>query len=137
MNGPDRETAVGLGHIEVAEADEPNQSLLFELDKGRHCFLIGRAAVGPVNLIDVDVVGAEPPQTLSDLMPNARSARIPPDLGLQRVPLKPHFRGDDEPIALPRFLNRLPDQCLCAAMPVDRGGVDQRNFQLDCPPDRG
>jgi hypothetical protein len=50
--------------------------------------------VGPMHLIDIDVVGAQPPQRVGRLAQDPVSAGIPEDLPI--FSLEPGFGGDDD-----------------------------------------
>ena len=112
VNGPYSSAALRLGDVEVAQPDEANRPLPPQVKQGVHRVLKWDTGVGPVNLVNINVVGAQPPKALLDFARNAGPAGIPPDPGFLRVPVQPHLRRQDELITPPRLLDPLPDQCL-------------------------
>ena len=83
----DSAKARDLQNREITDADSPDFPLV-EKRLHRFCRLFDRdQRIGPVHLIDVDVVGAQPPQRVRRLAQDAVAAGIPEDLPI--LPLEP------------------------------------------------
>ena len=84
------------------------------------------ALVGPVELVEVDRVDAEPPQRVLALLAQARRRGVPDRLlhpvGL--VPPQAALREDERPLRPGDVGERAADDLLRVAVPVHRGGVD-------------
>src|ERR1700733_7774408 len=72
-------------------------------------------------LVDVDVIGAQPPQRIIELLHDSRAGRISIDLAV--APLQSHLGGDDDFVA--PTLDGCPDDLLGNAEATRRRGIDQ------------
>jgi hypothetical protein len=88
-----------------------------------------------VHLVDIDDVGAQPPQRVLDLPPNALRARIAEHLSVS--PIEADLGGDLHLVAQATLGERLPDDLFGAAEAVYRCRVDQRYAAVDGRADRG
>ena len=78
---------------EIADADGADLALLEQGMHGLRGFLDRHQWVGPVDLVDVDVIGSKPAQRILDLLQDARAAGIAEDFST--LPLKPHLGRDE------------------------------------------
>ena len=111
-----------LAGREGGGADVADLALVDEVAERRQRLLDVGARVGAVDLVEVDPVGAQPPQRVLDRAddPAARVA-LPVGVLAHRVV---ELRGEDDVVA-PAAGERLADDLLGLALPVDVGGVDE------------
>ena len=86
--------ALDLRNREIADANRPDLALV---EEPLHRFgrLFDRhQRVGPVRLIDIDVISAQSPQRASHCEQDPVSAGVPGDLSI--LPLEAGFGGDDD-----------------------------------------
>ncbi len=127
--------ALHLRDGEITNADGADLSLLI---KHAHClggFLDGHQRVGPMDLIDVDIVGAQAAQRFIDLPQNPLAGCVSIDLAV--APLKTHLGGDDDLRAQARGSDRFADDLLGCAEAVRRGRIDQIDALIQSGADRG
>ena len=105
----------------------PDEALLHELVQRVERRLDRRRRVGLVHLVDVDHVGAQPPQRAFDGPADvvARAARVVGAL----VHLLAELRREHDPVAAP--FERAADEVLAHPLPVDVGGVEERDPVLE------
>src|SRR5882757_3676779 len=96
-------------------------------------FLDRHQRVGPVNLVDVDVIGSQPAQRILDLVQDARAAGIAEHASM--LPFKAGLGGNEDAGAPAPFGDRLSDNFLGAAEAVDRRRIDDIDAVLQCRPD--
>ena len=120
---------VHLGRIEVAHADrvdlagaiEPRQRLGGVVDRHQR--------IGPVHLVEVDRVDAQPAQRRLRFLDDALRAAVAKRAAV--VPAEPGLGGDDGALALAVLRQRPADDLLGAAEAVHRRGVDQRDAVIE------
>jgi hypothetical protein len=83
-----------------------------------------------MHLVDVDDVGAEPAQRIVDLAENPGAGAVAERL-LVCVPAQPALRRQHDLLPATAVGERLADDFLRSAEPVDGSGVDQRDPALD------
>ena len=134
--------ALGEGHVpggEVAAADVADLALADQLLHRLPDLLPRRRPVDVVHLIQVDVIGLQPPQ--------ARLAGPPDVVGRQPAVVRAeshrlvHLRGQDDVVAVPAALQPPADGLLRDAVPllhvrrlraaVDVGGVEEVDARID------
>src|SRR5208282_6794636 len=81
-----------------------------------------------MHLVEVDVIGAQAPQRVLDLLADTRGSGVSPDRAV--APFKSFFPRNDCPFAQ-TARERLADNLLRTAEPVGRGGIDQGDPALD------
>src|SRR6266516_4372320 len=118
---------------EIAHADRPN----LPLPKERvHDFggLVDRyQRIGPVNLIDVDVIGLQSPQRVLYFTQDPRSTRFPKNF--VAGPLEADLRGHDD--VRPDALQGFADDLFRPAEPIDGRGIDHIDPVIERLADRG
>jgi len=85
--------------------------------------------VGPVDLIDVDVIGSQPAQRVFDLSQDSRSAGVAEYSSA--LPLKPHLGRDEHARAKIALGECLADDFLRATKPIGRSGIDETDAMID------
>ena len=107
---------------EGGRADVADLALVHEVAERRQRLLDVRARIEAVHLVEVDPVGAQPPQRVLDRAddPAARVALLVGVLAHRVVELG----GEDDVVAAAAG-ERLADDLLGLALPVDVGGVDE------------
>ena len=122
-DGMDRLGAAHLADAEVGRARVADLALLDHAgDLGPRLFHVG-VGVGPVDLVEVDHVHAQPAQAALRLLAHARRLQPVEDRALGRViPDQAALRRQDHAIAAP--LERLADDFLRVAQAVGGRGVD-------------
>jgi hypothetical protein len=78
---------------EIADADGTNFSLIIQRAHRLGGLLNGYERIGPMDLVDVDVVGAQPTQRLIDLLHDPVARRVAVNLAV--TPLQTHFGGNN------------------------------------------
>src|ERR671934_703099 len=96
-----------LPNTEIADADGADLALLEQGVHGLRGFLDRHQRIGPVHLIDVDVLGSQPPQRILNLLQDSRAARIAEYSST--LPLKPHLGRDVHARAKVALGDRLAD----------------------------
>jgi hypothetical protein len=119
----------------VADPDRADRSPPEQRVHRLRGFLDRNQRVGPVNLIDVDMIGSKPAQGILDLLQDAGPAGIAEDASV--LPIKPGLGGDEHLRAQAAPGDRLADDFLRAAKPVDRRRIDEVDAMLQRRPDRG
>ena len=76
-----------------------------------------------MHLVEIDDVGAQPPQRVLDLPADAGGTRIAKHRAA--LPLESHFGRDLHLVTQSTLRERLPDDLLGAAETVDGSGVDE------------
>ena len=116
------------------ETDLPDLALLAQLVESAELFGHRDARIEPVQLIQVDRVAAQPPQTR--LAHRAQPLRPPVDVpGVGTGPNDTALGGDQHPGRV--RVQGLGDEFLGDRRPVVVGGVDQRHATLDGPAQYG
>ena len=113
--------------VEVRDADPAREALADELGHGAPGLLDGDPVVGPVHLVEVDVVGAEAAKRGLD----RRADLVRPDP--RALVVGRHLREEQHLVAAPR--DRPPDELLGAALAVHLGGVDPGLARVERGPD--
>ena len=93
-----------------------------QLADGRPAFLDLLVRLGPVDLVEIDRLDLQAAQAGVALGEHALAPQRLADLAAVAFPHAAALGGDDHVVAAPG--DRLPDQLLGVAVPVDRGGVD-------------
>ena len=111
-----------LAARERGGADVADLALVHEVAERRQRLLDVGARIGAVDLVEVDPVGAQPPQRVLDRAhdPAARAALLVGVLAHRAVEL-----GGEDDVVAPAAGERLADDLLGLALPVDVGGVDE------------
>src|SRR6185437_15872219 len=131
---------VELGHVVIGEPDRADLPLPFQLQQGAPVVL-ERGAVfgGPVHLVQIDALDAEPAERGFDLAAQAQGitdaawrggavALVPDEAGL----------GEDVwPVLARDVAQRAGDDLLGVTEPIHRGRVDPVDAALDSVSDRG
>src|SRR5439155_6489369 len=113
----------------VADADRADAALPVERVQRLRRLLDRHERIGPVDLIEIDVVGAEALQGVADLLPDARARRVPRHPTVP--PLEPHLGGQYDAVSPSPTRHRLADDLLGAALAVGGRRVDQRDAALE------
>jgi hypothetical protein len=101
---------------------------VLQLDQRADGVLDRHRGVGPVELVERDLVELEPPQAALARLPQV--VRMPVDRPLTGPgALQPALGGDHEVVRV--RVERLADQLLADVRPVGVGGVDEVDAQLD------
>ena len=114
-----------LTHLQLREIANPDRSNLSLLQEREHClgaFLGGSERIGPVNLINVDVVRSQPPQGCFDLGKDPLAAGVAK--GMSIAPVETSFGRDYHAVAESTKGKRLSKDLLRTAEAVDRRRVD-------------
>src|SRR5260370_16275392 len=82
-----------VGRI-VTDADGAKLPLFVEFAKGGGCLLDGDEWVGPVHLIDIDIVRLETPERILELLENTLARGIAFDFAIR--PIESNFGGKDD-----------------------------------------
>ncbi len=137
LNGDDRRNAakpLDLGRTDVAQPDRADLTRLVQaLERGRGALQLG-ARIRPVQLIEVDGVGAQPAQRRLDLGADAPRRGVSEHLAV--APCQADLGGDHDAVAQTTARQRLADDLLGATETVDRRGVDQRDALVERGLDR-
>jgi hypothetical protein len=134
LEGIDRANLLERRHLAgvvVRDADEPDLALADELVERLRGCADRRGRVGPVDLVDVNVVGAEGSEAGFEVA--AQSCRAAVADGLAAVLAKAALCGDHDRLAGRSDLRsqRLPQELLRGAEPVGVGGVEQRDSEVE------
>src|ERR1700740_2016239 len=89
-----------LAHLQPSEVADPDCSNLTLLQERSHrlgAFLYRGERIGPMDLVDIDVVGAQPFQRCFDFGKNPRTARVAK--GLSIAPVEAGFGRNHHPVA--------------------------------------
>ena len=126
----------GAGRIVGAPAVGANLARLHQLlQRLAHLSRPLQIVVADVELIEVEVVGLQPPQTRLARAADIRRAGIAADrLARIFVEALPELGGDDD--LLPPSNQRLAEDPLAVPRAVDVGGVEQRDAEIERPVDR-
>ena len=90
---------------------------------------IGRVRVDAVLVVEVDVVGAEPPERTLDRGADVRRAAVEVPGAAARVRDHAELRREDDVVAA--VLDRPADELLVGEGAVDLGGVDERDAEVE------
>src|SRR5260370_7813125 len=93
-----------VGRI-VTDADGANLPLFVEFAKGGGCLLDGDEWVGPVHLIDIDIVRLETPERILELLKNALARGIAFDFPIH--PIKSNFGAKNDLLSPPTLAQPL------------------------------
>ena len=110
-----------LPGVEVGAAQVPDLALLHQGVERGQGLLYGREGIGPVEQVEVEVVGAEPPQAVLHLAEDVVAAAAPLVGPLSHGP--PHLGGQHHLVA--PVLEGLAHDALGFAAVVHIGGVDE------------
>ena len=83
--------------------------------------------------VEIDVVGAEPPQAVVHVAQDRRAGAIATLRPADDLPTQPALR-DEHDLLAPRA-ERLAEHFLGVAVPVDRRRVEERHAEVDCAMD--
>src|SRR6266849_3346598 len=114
-----------LGEV-VADSDRTDAPVPVQRVERFRGLLEGHQGVGPVDLVDVDVLGAKTPERLADLLHDSSAARVPDHVGAA-APLEANLGGQDDAIAAPPALNGPADDLLGATLAISGRRVDERD----------
>src|SRR5258706_9418566 len=121
-----------LADRKIAHPDGADFALLEQRVHRFRGFFDRNQWVGPMNLVDVNVIGSKPAQRILDFPHDAGAA------GIARysstLPLKSGLAGNKHVRAQPAF-DRLAYDLLGAAKSIDGGGVDDVDAMPQCGPD--
>src|SRR4029079_14351862 len=137
LHNVQRRNAAELLHLRnrvIADADRADLALLVER---QHCLcgLIDRdQRLGPMHLIDVDVVGPQPAQRVLALAHDSLAARIAKNLTV--TPFQPDLGGDDRARAQTCPRDCLADNFFGATETINGCGIDESNAVFDRGSDR-
>ena len=109
--------------VEIADADGADLAFLKEVRKGAGGLFDRNEGIGPVQLIEIDVICLQPPQRGLDFLSDARRRGVAADS--VAVPLEAAFRRDEDAPAAPVGSECPPDDLLGKAEAVGRRSVDQ------------
>ena len=132
--------ALELLDVVVADADPPHLALVDQLCHHAPGLLDRRPRrpVGPVELVEVDPLHAEPAQARLALAADRLRAQVVPDLALgQPVPDAAALREEVDVLAGTKRLHSLADNLFRVAEPVNGCRVDPVDASFDRVPDRG
>ena len=119
----------GLGQADVADL-----ALGDELGQGADGVLDRRVRVDAVLVVEVDVVGAEPLQRTLDRGADVRGTAVEVPRAAAGVGDEAELRRQHDLVAA--VLDGAADEFLVGVRPVDLGGVDERDAQVERPVDR-
>src|SRR5712691_12554260 len=122
-----------LADRKIADSDRADLSLPEQRVHRLGGFFDRHQWVGPVNLIDIDVVGSKPAQGIIDLLHDAGAAGVAKYSST--LPLEADLGGNKHARAQARLSDRLADDLLGAAESIDRGGVDDVDAVVQRGPD--
>src|SRR5580704_3559144 len=125
--------ALHFGDREIAYADGPDLSCLVKRAHGFGGFLDRDLGIGPVDLVDIDIVGAESAQRIIDFLHDPLAGRVAINLAI--APFQSGLRGNDRFGA--HALERLADDLLGYAEAIHRCGIDQVDVLMQRGPNRG
>src|SRR5258705_4627109 len=120
-----RRNASELFHLSDGKVADSDGADLALLEQGTHDiggFFDCHQRIGPVHLIDVDIVGLKPTQGILDLLQDSHTAGIAEHLSI--FPLKPSLGGNKDARAQATFCNRLADYVFRPAEAIARSGID-------------
>ncbi len=128
-----------LGDGEVADAECANLAGALKAEKNLGCFGDIDGGVGPVDLIEIDVVGVEATEAVLEFGEQARGREIGDDGGAtlaaggRRVfaPVEAGFGGEVEILAAAMLTDGLAEEFFGAAVAVDGSGVDEVDAVID------
>src|SRR5882672_3874080 len=124
-----------LENRKVADTDGADLSLLEQCEHGFRGFFDRNQRIGPVHLIDVDVIGSKPAERILNLLQDAGAAGVA--RYFPAIPLESRLGRNQHLRAQPAFGDRLADDLFGAAKSVDRSSVDNIDAMLECAPDGG
>src|SRR5580693_5425161 len=133
MQGRDTTEPFHLTDREIAYPDRPDLSLNEQRVHRLGGFLHRHQRIGPVNLVDVDVIGSQPAQRIVYLAQDARAAGVAENIAM--LPFKSSLGGDDDAGPQTPFGDCLSDDFLRAAETVDRSRIDDVDAVLQRRPD--
>src|SRR3979490_529966 len=114
----------------IARAEGADFPLLEQRVHGFRGFFDRNQRVGPMDLIDVDVIGSKPAQGILNLPHDASAA------GIARyssaLPLKSSLGGNKHFRAPPTLGDRPANDLLGPAKSIDRGGIDDVDAMFEC-----
>ena len=116
---------------EVARADLAHLARAHQLVERAERLVDRHGAVGHVQLVEVDAIGAEPAEAVFDGAPDVRRARTLVVL----VDLRAELRRDDR--FVPTAGESAPEVLLAARPAVHVGGVKQVDTGIECSPHHG
>lgn len=117
----------------LGQAEEPDLALLHQPGHGPDRLLDRRVGIDAVEVVEVDVIDAEPLQAAVDGATDVSGAAVRLQPGPLGVVVDAELGGDEGPVAA--VLQRLADQHLVGVGPVHLGGVEEGHAQLERPVD--
>src|ERR1700722_6113284 len=125
--------ALDLSYREIADADGADLALFVKRSHRLGGFLHRHQGVRPMNLIDVDVIGAQATQRLIDFSQDPLAGGVPIDLAV--APFQSRLGGDDGLSA--HAVEGGADDFLGRAEAIDRRRIDQINALIQGRMNRG
>jgi len=122
------------GRRSLGQPVVPDLALGDELGERADGLLDGRARVHPVLVVQVDVVGVEPPQGALDGQPHVLRAAVQAAGAVAAVPDRAELRRDHH--LVPATGERASEQFLVEVRPVHLRGVEQGDAEVDRAVDR-
>jgi hypothetical protein len=130
----DAAKSFNLRNREIAHANSADLPLVEECLHRFGGLFDRHQRVGPMDLIDIDIIGAQPAQRVGRLAQDPVTAGVPEDFPV--FPLEPGFGGNDDVWAQAAFGNCLADDLFGAAKSIGRRRVDKVDPAFDGGVDR-
>src|SRR6266478_1907 len=118
-----------VGRI-VTDADGANFPLFVEFAKSGGCLLDGDERVGPVHLIDIDIVRLETPERILELLKNALARGIAFDFAIR--PIESNFGGKDDVLSATTLAQGFAHDFFRTPIAVNGRCVDQVDALVEC-----
>ena len=135
MQRGDLAKPVHLRHGEIADADGADLPLLQQRGHRLGGFFDRHRRIGPMHLVDIDDVGAEPAQGILDLLADAPAAGIAEDLPV--APLQPDLGREKNMGTQLAFRDGLADDLLGPAEAISGCRIDEIDPAFDRRANRG
>ena len=124
-----------LLHVVIRDADVADLALPHQILQRARGLLGGCVLVGPVDLVQVDVVRTEVPQARFDALPQPPAARISEEPASLQP--KAALGGDEHVLPARPSPQRLAEEAFGRPEAVALRGVEESDSELDRPGDRG
>lgn len=135
MDRRDPAKPVHLCDREIAHAYCTDRSTLEQRQHRLDGFFDRHSRVGPVDLVDVDIIGSKPAQRIVDLAHDLFAARITKDFAIS--PFKSDLRRDKHTRAQAAFSDGFADDLFGMAKTIDWRRIDDINAMVQCGADGG
>jgi hypothetical protein len=119
----------------IADPDGADFPFPIQLVHRIGCFFDLHQRVGPVDLIDVDVIGSKPAQGVLDLLEDPTLAGVA--VGIAVLPRQTDFGRDNDMLAAAVLGESRADDLLGATEPVNRRRIDNVDTVVERRPDGG